>query len=95
MAFLILYLAKHNVEIYSLFSSKVPTQKIYTEQFIRDSCDIHIELSDYITLLLSDIGKCRPVKNSVFLYYLLFIYKIKEVKKKGIKYVFYQCYLKL
>lgn len=67
---------------------------IYAEQFTGDPCDIHTELSDYITLLLSDIGKCILVKNPVFLCYLLFIYKIKEVKKKNVKYVFYQYYLR-
>lgn len=67
---------------------------VYAEQFIGDPCDTHIELSVYITLLLSDIGKCRCIKNPVLLCYLLFIYKIKEVKKKGVKYISYQCCLR-
>lgn len=46
-AILILYLAKHDVEIYSLFSSKVQTQNIVcAEHFMGEPCDTHTELRD-------------------------------------------------
>ena len=58
-AFLVLYLAKQHVEIYSSSSSNVPTEQIiYAQHFMRDPGDPHTELRDFYVYYF-DFGKRR------------------------------------